>query len=60
MCEEFSKRSNRLLYEGEIMLRNWVIEYNNWETYNAETEAEAIEMFKRDGHKEESIISIQV
>jgi hypothetical protein len=41
-------------------MQNYVIKYESWEAYNAETEAEAIEQFKRDGHKEEEIISIQV
>jgi hypothetical protein len=39
--------------------RNWVIKYESWESYNAETKEEAIEMFKRDGHTESEIIEVE-
>jgi len=40
-------------------IKNFVIKYESWEAYNAETEEEAIEMFKRDGHKEDEIIEVE-
>jgi hypothetical protein len=39
-------------------MKNWVIRYESWEAYNAETEEEAIKMFKRDGHSEDDIIEV--
>lgn len=42
------------------MICNWVIRYESWKAYNAETEKEAIELFKKDGHKQDEIISIEV
>lgn len=37
----------------------FIIRYESWEAYNAETKEKAIEMFKRDGHAEDEIINIE-
>jgi len=44
--------------EGERM-RNFVIRYETREAYNAESEEEAIEMFRKDGHKYDQIIEVE-
>ena len=40
------------------MLSNYVIEYEDWDSYNAESEEEAKEMFKRE-HPDAEIIRIK-
>ena len=44
---------------GIKMKKCFIIEYQEWEAYNAETEEEAINMFIKDGHKDDDIISIK-
>jgi len=41
------------------MIKNWVIKYESWDAYNAETKEEAVEMFKKDGHENDEIIDIE-
>lgn len=40
-------------------MKNFVIKYESWEAYNAETEEEAKEMFVRDGHDYDEIIEVE-
>ena len=40
-------------------IKNFVIKYEGWEAYNTETKEEAIEMFRKDGHKEDEIIEVE-
>lgn len=37
-------------------VKNFVIHYRSWEAYNAKSREEAIEMFRKDGHKDDEII----
>ena len=41
------------------MKENYVIRYESWEAYNAESEEEAIKMFRKDGHENDEIIKIE-
>jgi hypothetical protein len=40
-------------------MKNFVIKYESWEAYNAESEEEAIEMFIKDGHDRDEIIEVE-
>ena len=40
-------------------IKNFVIKYESWEAYNAETKEEAIAQFVRDGHKDDEIIEVE-
>ena len=40
------------------MLKNYVIEYQDWDAYNAESEEEAIKKFKNE-HPEAEIINVK-
>lgn len=39
--------------------RNWVIRYESWEGYNAESKEEAIKKFLEDGHTMDELVSIE-
>lgn len=41
------------------MIRNWVVKYESWDAYNAETEEEAIAMFKKDHPDTDEIIEVE-
>lgn len=43
----------------ENMIRNFVIKYESWEAYDAESKEEAIKMFKADGHEDDEIIEVE-
>jgi|688.fasta_scaffold1408445_2 hypothetical protein len=40
-------------------MRNWVITYESWDAYNAETEEEAISMFRKDHSATDEIVRIE-
>ena len=42
-----------------MTLKNYVIRFESWEAYNAYSEKEAIEMFRKDGHKEDIVIQVE-
>lgn len=39
-------------------IKNWVIEYEDWDAYNCETEEEAIEEFKKE-HGDVTILCVK-
>ena len=44
--------------EFNVNIRNWVVKYESWDSYNCETEKEAIAMFKKDHPDSDEIIDI--
>ena len=39
--------------------KNFVIKYEDWESYNAKTKEEAILAFKKDNHQNSEILSVE-